>query len=133
MKTCKTCQTPKPIDQFYRHPGYSDGRFADCIVCVKAQGAAYRANNKSKIQQKDMRYRVQKRYGIAADVYEAMVIEQDGKCAICRQPDPRRLLSVDHNHKTGKVRGLLCHSCNVMIGHAKDNPTLLETAAAYLR
>lgn len=68
-----------------------------------------------------------------------MFDEQDGKCAICRRESSGllygkpRVLSVDHSHKPdGKVRGLLCHKCNMAIGLLQDNPELLRAAATYL-
>ena len=59
---------------------------------------------------------------------------QDGKCKICKKcnSDLKRGLFVDHNHTTGKARGLLCHSCNAGIGHFKDNATLLFSAIQYI-
>lgn len=56
--------------------------------------------------------------------------EQRGGCKICCKD--YSILSVDHNHTTGKVRGLLCHSCNVMLGFSKDNTEILQTAIYYL-
>ena len=80
------------------------------------------------------RYYVRK-YGITQD--EATEMRKRG-CDICgRMSQPGRWdngnLMIDHDHKTGKVRGVLCHSCNVLIGHAEDDPERLEAAAAYLR
>jgi uncharacterized protein YbaR (Trm112 family) len=59
-----------------------------------------------------------------------MVIAQDGKCAICQQS---RVLCLDHSHANNAVRGLLCRSCNRLLGVVDDNPELLENAARYLR
>lgn len=74
--------------------------------------------------------------------YDQMFETQNGVCAICRKPETKkdkngvngtyRRLSVDHNHKTGKVRGLLCGKCNVILGLAQDNPDILAEATAYL-
>lgn len=81
------------------------------------------------------------KYGITLDDYNKMHEQQGGVCAICqrqeRVKDVRRgtlrKLSVDHCHATGKVRALLCSDCNTTLGKLNDNPTLFETAAAYLR
>ncbi|MGE0576133.1 MAG: endonuclease VII domain-containing protein [Reyranella sp.] len=61
---------------------------------------------------------------------------QEGRCKICRRPAEEgqwKVLRVDHDHATGKIRGLLCHHCNVALGHFGDSPELLERAAEYLR
>lgn len=63
--------------------------------------------------------------------YAAMHADQDGKCAICSTPRSR--LSVDHDHITGKNRGLLCSQCNWGLGQFRDNPQLLENAIRYLK
>lgn len=75
-----------------------------------------------------------RRYGITIDDYNKMFYLQEGKCAICNihQSCFKRALSIDHNHQTGVVRGLLCQRCNVMLGYAKDNVCILQNAANYL-
>lgn len=80
-----------------------------------------------------------KEHGITIDDYESMLKNQDFKCAICGKSGENsdkykyRPLFVDHNHKTGKVRGLLCGNCNFILGHAKDNILILENAIKYLK
>lgn len=73
--------------------------------------------------------------------YEQMINEQGNLCAICRQPETRKSrtpgkitrLVVDHCHETNEVRGLLCHSCNLMIGYARDSKDILELGILYLQ
>lgn len=78
------------------------------------------------------------RYGLTLERYMDMYQRQSGSCGICRTPYPpiirakERRLYVDHDHKTGCPRGLLCHSCNTAIGHLRDDAELLERAIAYL-
>lgn len=78
-----------------------------------------------------------KKFGITAADYHRMEAEQGGKCAIpgCGGTGSIKggRLCVDHNHETGKVRGLLCGHCNLILGHAKDSPERLEAAAKWLR
>lgn len=82
-----------------------------------------------------------KTYGITRDEYVKMLAEQKEVCAICHQPEKLvhkrtgrvRQLSVDHCHKTGNVRGLLCGHCNNGLGTFKDSIERLESAIAYLR
>jgi len=79
---------------------------------------------------------VKRRYGIQESTYEALLAEQDGKCAICLEGPQghkyHRRLCIDHNHSTGQVRGLLCTRCNRTLGLFKDRPELLERARLYL-
>ena len=70
------------------------------------------------------------KYGISLDDYTAMHERQQGCCDICGTADER--LVVDHNHRTGRVRGLLCHLCNAMIGCAREDLDILISALAYL-
>src|SRR5216684_1391978 len=73
---------------------------------------------------KSRRANLLKRYGISWPEYELRLALQGGVCAICKKKPKRRLLCVDHCHKTGKVRGLLCSSCNAALGLYEDDPTL---------
>lgn len=75
------------------------------------------------------------RYGITQHEYEKMLLAQDNKCAVCgtnKPGGPGGVFAVDHNHKTGKVRGLLCSSCNTALGLLKDNKETLCSAITYL-
>ena len=68
-------------------------------------------------------------YNITLEEQELMKIQQEKKCKICSRVEP---LCVDHCHTTLKVRGLLCHSCNLGIGKFRDEPQLLRKAALYI-
>ena len=89
--------------------------------------------------QKDARrdYNLRRLYGINSKDYERMLAEQDGCCAICGTDQPggrqNKYFMVDHCHTTNKVRGLLCASCNMMLGMAEDNITTLNNAIDYLK
>jgi cAMP phosphodiesterase len=72
-----------------------------------------------------------KRYGLTAADVDAMAAAQNNQCTICTETVAR--LVVDHCHKHGHVRALLCNSCNTGLGHFKDNPELLHAAADYIR
>ncbi len=75
----------------------------------------------------------QKRHGIEFSVarYEQMLADQDGKCAICKDVMARPC--IDHCHKTNRVRGLLCHSCNAGIGALRDDPEIMGRAIEYVK
>ena len=82
---------------------------------------------------------LRKMHGITLGDYRAMAAAQGGVCAICRQPEtmltPRgdvQALAVDHDHRTGRIRGLLCRTCNQALGGFRDDPAILRAAADYL-
>lgn len=72
------------------------------------------------------------RYGITFDQFYAMIVAQEYCCAICRTPFSDTKPVVDHDHATGKVRGVLCDACNNGLGRFKDNPQSLRRAISYL-
>ena len=77
---------------------------------------------------------VKTKFGLSKDEYEQMRKEADGRCGICGQPQTKRFkyLSVDHDHKTGQVRELLCNDCNLGLGCFKDDPERVRKALEYL-
>lgn len=79
-------------------------------------------------------WHLKKKYGITIDEKERLLVAQNFCCAACNSPDPGGRLGwhVDHDHQTGKVRGILCQKCNVALGHAKDNKTRLRMLVNYL-
>jgi uncharacterized Zn finger protein (UPF0148 family) len=75
-------------------------------------------------------------YGLTVEQYDAMLMEQNYVCAICNKSEKsstRGVLFIDHDHKTGKVRGLLCDSCNRGLGYFYDNKSFLHNAIEYLK
>lgn len=89
----------------------------------------YREKYKHLIASKSKWWNLFSAYGITKEEYEAMCNKQKGECCICRC---KAKLVVDHCHATNKIRGLLCSSCNVGLGHFKDNMNLLQAAINYL-
>lgn len=80
-----------------------------------------------------------KRHGITPEHYASMLKKQNGVCAICENEERRisrsgeiQPLVVDHNHRTGEVRSLLCHDCNVAIGFIEENPAIALAMVSYL-
>lgn len=88
-------------------------------------------NNKEKVRNRQLI----RTFGISIVQYNEMLAAQNGVCSLCGGgPDAKnKMLAVDHCHKTGKIRSLLCRGCNVGIGNLKDDPQLLENAAKYIR
>ena len=116
-KECSDCGCVKQLSQFYVTTHFVDGRASKCVSCT-------------------MRHKRRKFYGLNEDAFERMWGQQDGCCAICSvtlRPFGKDGCVIDHDHKTGRVRGLLCSPCNVALGHLKDNPLVCEAAALYLR
>mgnify|MGYP001559273367 CR=1 FL=1 len=108
---------------------------ADKIEYRKKNGEAMAAREKEYKTGKGRPY-YWKRQGITLTVeeHDKMLAEQNGCCKICgefRLPE-QRVLVVDHNHETGKIRGLLCHPCNMGIGQLKDSVDVLRKAILYL-
>ncbi len=113
-------------------------------------GKVYRENNKEKIAKRDKRYfsknkvkvnkirfkhHLKRKYGLTIEDHTNLKINQDYRCLICKrhQDELNKSLCVDHCHKSGKIRGLLCDRCNKMIGYAKDSIIILEEAINYLK
>jgi hypothetical protein len=97
---------------------------------VRGYWLKQRAKNPEGHKIKQRKAHIKYRYGISVEDYEIMVQAQNGNCGICLKKTKR--LYVDHNHKTKKIRGLLCNTCNSAIGLLQDSPEILMNAAKYL-
>lgn len=80
-------------------------------------------------------YALRTRYGLTVQQRDAMLAAQNGKCAICEAPEPgwKHNWTIDHCHRTGKLRQILCHSCNIVLGRVKDSPATLQKMIDYLQ
>jgi cytochrome c peroxidase len=94
----------------------------------------YYAANKNAVLPQQRAYRLQRDYGLSQDQFDGMLAAQNSACAICHTTEPKGqgAFHVDHCHSSGVVRGLLCHSCNVGLGHFRDDTALLMRATEYL-
>jgi hypothetical protein len=128
---CRECGEVKPYNEYHWESDKGRYRYR-CRSCVYAQSKAYwRAEGSERQRARQL----QKKYGITVAEFDAMLAAQRGGCAICSaavNPNARSL-AVDHCHKTGKVRGILCGRCNLAIGQFDDDPDLLRRAVMYLR
>ena len=131
-KYCKTCQTTKSLEAFaQRKCPRKTGPdkvipLAQCKDCTKQMHASWRTVNKESRKKSAITYM----YGIPFSQYEQMVQEQQGRCKICQEPHK---LFIDHDHLTGRVRGLICHLCNAGLGMFRDKPLYLQKAITYLQ
>lgn len=127
-KKCTLCKRTKPSARFYKNKYTKDGLVARCIPCHKK---TVKSNYHS------ARKHTLRRYGLTIADYEKMHRNQSGRCAVCETDSPGysrgTSFAVDHNHKTGAVRDLLCRKCNTALGQVDDDILLLEKLIAYIR
>lgn len=122
-RICCKCKVEKPISQFKKSKRFAIGYGYVCKECHRKQ---------SKLSS------IERNFGISITKFKSMEKAQGGTCAICGKKESRRRrgtvvrLAIDHNHKTGEIRGLLCTRCNTAIGLFDDCPKLLKKAIAYL-
>lgn len=96
--------------------------------------AEYRAKNPEASKETNLRSFMKRAYGITPEEKQEIFAAQGSCCAICGTTDNRgREWHTDHCHTTKRVRGVLCNHCNLMLGHARDNPDVLTKASNYLR
>jgi hypothetical protein len=125
-KWCPDCGVIKPLAEFARTKGKGSGYHSYCLLCHTARGV----ESKNRLYGGTREYHLQHRYGIGQAGFVELLAEQGGVCAICRAPDPQH---VDHDHRTGWVRGILCFNCNGGLGQFRDNPEYLASAITYLK
>ena len=95
-------------------------------------GQAWQAEYMARTKDRRRAMHVLRRYGLEPKQYQALIDQQKGVCAICKEP-PEKQWAVDHDHKTDVVRGLLCPACNRGLGDFKDDPKRLRGAIRYLK
>lgn len=124
MKFCSRCDTIQPIESFGKNRSTQDGRTTYCKPCHNLAGRESRDRAGGARE-----YHPRRRYGITGADFDAMVEAQGGTCAVCDgKPE-----HVDHDHKTGRVRGILCFNCNQALGNVRDDLTVLQGLMDYLR
>lgn len=138
-KYCSKCSTFKLLEEFQKidirsksYLRYKNGIRPWCKKCTKLYMKQYASNNSNPTHKSFSYY--YKKYGLTLEEVVSMHEQRNNKCDICGEITDFRYdkLCIDHCHNTGKIRGLLCFSCNIMIGNAKDNKTILQNAIHYL-
>lgn len=137
-KICCVCNIRKPFVDFYNFKNQSDGKSYRCKSCDDASRHNYRKNNSKTVRLLERNRTLKFKYGITLEDYYVMLESQKGCCAICGGTDKFSCsqsevsFSVDHCHKTGKIRGLLCNACNRALGFFRDSEDILDKARKYL-
>lgn len=149
-KQCTKCKAVKSVSEFYyKNKQLKNGYRSWCKVCESAALAARRKANPEKAKAISQRYKkahpervrnanLKVKFGITLEDYNRMWNNQNGRCAACSEPETAtwnnivKLLAVDHNHRTGKVRALLCQRCNCALGNIGDSIERLKNLINYL-
>lgn len=145
MKHCTRCVQTKPLSEFSRSSTTWDGYYNRCKDCSYEVHNAWRLNNLKKAAADQKRWRDEhperfkdigrkRRYGIPHGWYAETLATQNGKCAACGvlQTEGKGTFHIDHCHVTNKVRALLCHNCNLAVGHLHNDPEIAEAVKQYL-
>lgn len=126
-KWCGLCKSYQTASQFYKDSSRRDGLRPGCKSCRQKE-------SRQRITPEYSRERTLRRYKMTSKDYETMISKQRGVCIICQNPPPvGKHLIVDHSHQTGEVRALLCHSCNVALGHLRDDSDLISRVLKYVQ
>jgi hypothetical protein len=123
-KYCPRCEQVLPLDSFGRNRSARDGHTSYCKPCHNAVGR----ETKQRLYGGNREYHLRQRYGLTSADVEAMIQTQGGTCAVC----PGKPEHVDHDHESGKVRGILCFNCNQALGNVRDSSQVLRGLARYL-
>lgn len=138
-KKCSCCGEVKPTTEFTRRKNHGKwGFYYYCKACVNKKRKQYSLDNPEKCKRIHKKHNLKKLYGLTIEDVGIILKNQNYKCAICGKEiflfgSSKKLTAhVDHDHKTGKIRGLLCQECNTGLGKFMDNPEYLLGAISYL-
>lgn len=136
LPSCRTCGEERDESLFYLRK--DTGRLiTECTPCRNSANLRRyhtRKETRDAHRSASRRHYLKKLYGLSIEQYEAMFLEREGRCDCCGEPETQhRTLAVDHDHATGRIRGLLCQGCNTGIGKLGDTIEGLEKAIDYLR
>ena len=137
-RECRVCGQEKNLLADYylsrKDPTLASSYSYECKECTIKRTVEYNKNNSSSVRSQYLK----RQYGLTFEEFDAMLSSQDNACAICGTREPSknrgrtRRFHVDHCHKTGKVRGLLCKSCNIALGEIGDNIHTHKSMIQYL-
>lgn len=135
-KFCTACKSEKVLEDFHKDQRLKSGRRSLCKACENLRArTVYKRYGRKKVIERPNRLKY--KYGITSEDFSVMLGSQMNLCKICKcsmsmTSKNSNHCHIDHDHKTGKVRGLLCQSCNQGLGQFKDNPDYLKSAIIYL-
>jgi uncharacterized CHY-type Zn-finger protein len=147
MKICPKCGIKKPLSTYSKNKNAKDGHVSECKACAKIRAAEYYSKNAQEIIKKTRGWAIdnperrkeiarnshtKRKYGITLEQEIAIKMSQNNKCAICND-ELKKHAHIDHDHKTGKVRAILCLECNTGLGKFKENPKIFKSALKYLQ
>ena len=135
-KTCNKCNETKELHEFYtkrrkaQYPNSAAGVSSDCRRCFNINRQTYTRKNPDVVRNNGLK----RSYGITLEDYNKMLYEQKACCKACgrHQSEFERVLVVDHNHKTGQIRGLLCSPCNVSLGMLEEDVMRMKRLISYI-
>lgn len=137
-KICKDCLIEHPITEFRKVSDRKSGVHSACRKCFNKRSTVYAKTYANKNGKKlyHRNRNLIKLYGITLKEFDEILDRQNGLCAVCNgtaEKSKYNRFHVDHDHATGKVRGLLCHYCNITLGMVNDNPDTLQKLINYLK
>jgi hypothetical protein len=137
-KQCSKCRDILPIYKFGQRKRNSDGLRSQCKDCESKTNKEIRQRKLEEdylgTRLKERKNNLKRMFGMSIEEYDKKLDDQGGGCKLCGlECISGKRLAVDHDHKTGKIRDLLCNNCNAGLGKFQDNPELLIKAADYLR
>lgn len=139
-KVCTSCNTRKDFALFSNNKGSRpspDGKAYTCKPCDSMRHKKWKQENTDHVLRLQRNNDLKNLYGISQEDYIMLLEKQEYKCAICGATSNKggmynKYFCVDHDHSSSKVRGLLCHRCNVGLGCFSDDPNLIKNALDYL-
>lgn len=132
FRICTKCRESKTLDNFSKRSAHVTGYKAWCKSCDSIAFNAHRRANLAKHQARERAQHYERKYNLDKDLAKVLSNPNNriGTCPLCRNVEH---LVLDHDHKTGKVRDLICSQCNTMLGNARDSLDVLYEAIAYLK
>lgn len=137
MKECNKCEKTKSVEEFHKNSRSPDGLHSICKECKNTKARETYSKKPTEPRPKGFNlreYQLKRKYGITLEQYDQLLEKQNHCCAICERhkSEFKTQLAVDHSHKTGLIRGLLCTACNYRLVAKHEDGDLLRKIADYI-